>query len=231
MSLPPSSRDIESVAACGGNKQIKCRRLARRSRDGRSSFQRLQIFLLSRRNAVAFPCFLDRLVMRPRLKPIRAAKYDDRRVPLLGQRRGEKPRDHHLRVVILQLHVCGQLQIFRLEISRPENASSAFPARNGRCRRVLISTHSRIFLQQLRLVPGKRLRRQAVADGPVVDIRQKRLDRFHARVVVLHLRKQYAVQDVFVVVRMRQFRQKGAASPLLRRFPSPASASSACARR
>ena len=35
MSLPSSSRDVESVAACGGNKQMRCRRLAQRSCDGR----------------------------------------------------------------------------------------------------------------------------------------------------------------------------------------------------
>ena len=146
--------------------------------------------------------------MRPRLKPV-LLQIDDRRVPLLGQSRGEKPRDHHLRVVILQLHVCGQLQIFRLEIVVQKMRHQHFQSETAGVDVFRFRPFSDIF-QQLRLVPDKRLRRQAVADRPVVDIRQKRLDRSHAHAVILHLRKQYTVQDVFVVVRMRQFCQKGA---------------------
>ena len=60
----PSSRDIESVAACGGNKQMRCRRLARRRRDGRSH---LSFSSISPISAAALSAFFVYIGMQSRL--------------------------------------------------------------------------------------------------------------------------------------------------------------------
>ena len=79
---------------------------ARKDAGASTSFQRLEIRFLCITNSVAFACFLYRFVMNPRGK---STVFDvgERVIPLLGESRCKKPRDHHLGIIVVELHVCG----------------------------------------------------------------------------------------------------------------------------
>ena len=74
-----------------------------------------KVLLQFGRNAIALHGLLNGLVVRPDVEPP-LGEIRQRVVRLLGERRGEVPRTHHVQVILLALHIRHPREVFRPEI-------------------------------------------------------------------------------------------------------------------
>lgn len=128
---------------------------------------------------------MDGFVVRKRGK---AAVLDVREggCILLGKRRCEIPRDHHVDVIFLRFYARDPFEVYRLEVAvqkmrqqHPDCKTDRIGLAGGKPRFDLF--------EQLRQVLFEHFRRELVAGRPIVDERQKRFRRRHGLVIIADL--------------------------------------------